>query len=283
MAKEKPIPVTYTAPKFKFLKTWQEHKKEFEKNTNKKKPSEKGFFGLYRKSAGIEPAFKLLDKVLAEVPAPIPDNALLKLYPHPLQYSIQLEENANRQLAWVKSFDKAFNSFTTNCAAYEKLLDKSTDDDEYKLFAKDVKILKAALKTLVKKATVCSYVASAYHKLLTKICNTIDGSNRHFTTISVEVQAFNTMLKEYGIKPLIDENSATLKKDLTTALASIKRASDSKKAGAAPSSTRTKPAVVAKKVTDIEESIEQASRFLEGMAVRVNESFSAMMDGFDAD
>lgn len=283
MPTEKPIAIKYTAPKTKFLKLWQDHKKLFEKNTNKKKPSEKGFFGLYRKSAGIEPAFKLLDKVLADVPMPLPDEVLIKLYPHPLQYGFQVNANAERQLEWVTNFNKAFASFTKNCEAYESLLDKSTDDDEYKLFAKDVRELKSALKVLVKKATVCSHVASAHHKLLTKACNTLDGSNKHITTISVEAKAFNVMLKEYGIKPLIDEKSATLKKDIAAALMAIKRVSEDKKAAVSKKSDPKKLADTRKKAERLIDSIEEASRFLEGTALRVNESFSEMMEGFDAE
>jgi len=282
MPKDQMVATAYTAPKFKFLKTWQDHKKLFEKNTSKKKPSEKGFLGLYRKSAGIEPAFELLDKVLAEIPIPIPEKWVYRRDAHILAISSEIQSNTDKQLKWVNNFNKAFTSFTKNCEAYEKLLDKSADDDEYKLFAQDVKDLKKALKGLAKAATVYSQLASSHHKQLTTCANKIDKSKNHFTTISVEVKALNVILKAFRLKPLVDEESATLKKDIAAAVGSIKKAAEAKKAGASKSSDLKMRADAEKKVVALTETIDEATRFLGDAAVRINESFSGMIGGFDA-
>jgi len=286
MPTEKPIATKCTAPKIKFLKLWQDHKKLFEKNTNKKKPSEKGFFGLYRKSAGIEPAFKLLDKVLADVPMPISDQTIFRNFSSPYQIAFQMKWNADRQLEWVSNFDKAVTSFTKNCDAYQKLLDKSTNDDEYKLFADDVRELKKALKVLVRKATACSAMALTHHKTLTDACNLLDGTNKHVTAIAAEVKVFNVMLKAHGIKPLLDEKSATLKKDIAAALESLNRAYDDNKANKAAASRIRDP----KNLRDTKKSAErlidavhEASRSLEEPARQISESFSNMMETFDAE
>jgi len=280
---EKMFALKYTAPKIKFLNLWKEHKKTFETNTKKKKPSEKGFFGLYRKSAGIEPAFKLLDKVLAEIPEPIPTKVLWLSCTNVHQAIFQISANANRQQEWVSNFNKAVASFTKNCDTYKQLLDKSADDDEYKTFKKDVSDLKDALKILVKKATLYSLNASKYHKTLAGICNIVDEKNEHITAIGAEVKALNVVLKDCGVKPLLKETSDTLTQDIDTALSSLKKAAEAKKTAASKSSDLKKLAEAKKKADALRESISEGTRFLDGNAFRINESFSGMIGSFDGE
>jgi rubrerythrin len=282
---EQIFPIKYTAPKIKFLTLWKKHKDTFETKTKKKKPSEKGFFGLYRKSAGIEPAFKLLDKVLAEIPEPIPTNIITATCTNPHQIIFQISHNAHRQQEWVSNFNKAVESFTKNCDAYEKLLDKSADDDEYKLFTTNVRDLKAALKMLVRKATLCSLSASRYHKHLTAICDKVDPSNKHITTISLEVKALNLALKDYGVKPPLNEKSPTLKKDIAAAISSITKAAKAAQAKktVASKGSDLKLAEAKKKADALNESISEGTRFLEGTALRINESFVELTDSLNAE
>jgi len=280
---EKMFALKYTAPKIKFLNLWKEHKKTFETNTKKKKPSEKGFFGLYRKSAGIEPAFKLLDKVLAEIPEPIPTKVLWLTCTNVHQAIFQISANANRQQEWVSNFNKAVASFTKNCDTYKQLLDKSADDDEYKTFKKDVSDLKDALKILVKKATLCSLNASKYHKILAGICNIVDEKNEHITAIGAEVKALNVVLKACGVKPLLKETSKTLTEDIATAYSSIKKAAEAKKTGASQSSDPKTFADAKKKIDALKKSISEGTRFLEGTALRINESFVELTDRLNAE
>ena len=279
---EKIYPIKYTAPKIKFLTLWKEHKTTFETLTKKKKPSEKGFFGLYRKSAGIEPAFKLLDKVLAEIPEPIPTNLIWETCTNVHQAIFQISANAHRQQEWVSNFNKAVDSFTKNCDAYQKLLDKSADDDEYKLFKKNVDDLKKALKILVRKATLCSLSASEYQRHLSAICNKFDGSNKHIKAISLELRALNLALKEYGVKPL-DEKSPTLKKDIAAAISLFTKAAKAAQAKktVASKDSDLKLAEAKKKADALNESISEGTRFLGSTALRINESFVEMKDGFD--
>ena len=279
----KELPPVYTAPKTKFLTLWKEHKKTFETDTNKKKPSEKGFFGLYRKSAGIEPAFKLLDKVLADVPMPIPNAYLLKACGGSFhQFTFQISARANRQQKWVDNFNKAFDSFTKNCADYEKLLDKSADDDEYKTFKTNVNVLKAALRMLVKKATLCSAAAANLHNIVAKECDRVDTSNTHITAIAVEVKALNVMLKDFGVKPLLDETSATLEKDIVKANLSMKKAAEAKKDAAQKSSAQKKLADAKKKAGKVNDAIEVGTRFYGESNLRINESFTEFMGKIDS-
>jgi len=48
-----------------YLPLWKAAKKKFESDTNRKKPSEK-FLGIFRKSSGLEDAFKALDTALGK-------------------------------------------------------------------------------------------------------------------------------------------------------------------------------------------------------------------------
>ena len=104
---------------------WKNTKKEFEKDTNKKKPAEK-FLGIFRKSSGIESALKKLDKSFKGIDTQ-------KVTPKS-----------------VKAFEDALAGFDKTKDAYIKQLEDalSKEKDADSAYAKSLAVLKADLKAI---------------------------------------------------------------------------------------------------------------------------------------